>query len=119
MSQIPPPDIQAKRKLQCKDIPDWPILKFLRLIKEGCVLVCYYHMGPFEPHTSSAGTLFDGFQNSVHCAFPQDIRNQSNLIRAKMGKLIAKGLVSGCACGCRGNFQITELGEDYLRDRRI
>jgi len=36
------------------------------------------------------------------------------LIRAKMGQLIKRGLVDGCACGCRGDFYITPAGNEYL-----
>jgi predicted transcriptional regulator len=33
---------------------------------------------------------------------------------AKMAKLIGRGLVDGCPCGCRGNYVITEKGIEYL-----
>jgi hypothetical protein len=28
--------------------------------------------------------------------------------------LIKRGLVSGCTCGCRGDFEITQKGLDFL-----
>lgn len=36
--------------------------------------------------------------------FPQKV------ILAKMNALIRRGFVSGCGCGCRGDFAITERG---------
>ncbi len=36
------------------------------------------------------------------------------LILAKMSQLIKKGLINGCTCGCRGDFEITPKGEEYL-----
>lgn len=40
------------------------------------------------------------------------------VILAKMRALMKKGLVSGCGCGCRGDFELTEdgafLAETYL-----
>lgn len=37
-----------------------------------------------------------------------------NLIRAKARKLIRQGLLSGCACGCRGDFEVTAGGRLWL-----
>lgn len=32
------------------------------------------------------------------------------VIRAKMRRLIKRGFVDGCGCGCRGDFYVTTLG---------
>lgn len=37
------------------------------------------------------------------------------LILSAMRSLIKRGLVEGCCCGCRGDFEITDLGRDTLR----
>jgi hypothetical protein len=34
----------------------------------------------------------------------------SKLALAKMRKMILRGVVGGCGCGCRGDFVITEKG---------
>lgn len=39
----------------------------------------------------------------------------SKLILAKARKLMRKGLLDGCDCGCRGDFVLTERGRDYVR----
>jgi hypothetical protein len=36
------------------------------------------------------------------------------LILAKMNKLLRRGLVDGCGCGCRGDFEITDKGLAFL-----
>lgn len=36
------------------------------------------------------------------------------LVRGKMRRLISRGLVDGCCCGCRGDFTLTDKGREYL-----
>ena len=36
------------------------------------------------------------------------------VVLAKMRKLVKRGLVDGCGCGCRGDFTITERGQEFL-----
>lgn len=80
--------------MQCKDIPDRPILEFLLSHKGQW---CFW------------GAAFD---RNVNVAMPRN--TPYKLVLAKMGMLIRRGLVSGCACGCRGDFEITEKGEAFL-----
>ena len=37
-----------------------------------------------------------------------------NLVLAKARKLIKRGLLDGCACGCRGDFELSAPGRDAL-----
>lgn len=76
--------------MQCKDIPDRPILELLA-------------KKPSEPH----GWVKE-HPHDVSAAFPEGTPDKLKL--AKMGMLIRRGLVSGCACGCRGDFCITGKG---------
>ena len=81
--------------IQCKDIPDKPILEFL---------------------LANKGTWCNWFkdrENSVRVAMPQNLASDK-LILAKMSKLMERGLVDGCDCGCRGDFEITPKGEEWL-----
>lgn len=78
--------------MKCQDIPDRLILEFLLHKKPTLV------------------TSFTGFDNSIHNAVTPPTR----MIMAKMKQLIRKGLLTGCTCGCRGDFQITNKGEEYL-----
>lgn len=86
-------------KLQCKDIPDIPILAFL-------------HNLPKVYDFPNRGTWFFGFDNSVNQSMPNGIGEK--LVLAKMGMLIRRNLVTGCACGCRGDFYLTEKGKQHL-----
>lgn len=80
--------------MKCADIPDLPILRFLSKQKgwstwgKGC----------------SMPTVAD--------AMPQGTPGKLQV--AKMRKLIRRGLVSGCDCGCRGDFELTDAGRKAL-----
>lgn len=87
-------------KLQCKDIPDLPILAFL------------HNLPGFDWRD---GTWFSGFDNSVDQAMPEGISEK--LVLAKMGMLIRRYLVDGCTCGCRGDFKLTDKGRAYLSEK--
>jgi hypothetical protein len=57
-------------------------------------------------------TWFQGYENSIDQAMPVWV--DEDMIQAKMSELIKKGFVSGCDCGCRGDYEITSAGMDYL-----
>ena len=84
--------------MQCKDIPDRAIIAFI------------------ESLDGRWGTWFDYGEeppeNSVVRAMPPG--TPPKLVRAKMAGLIRRGLISGCACGCRGDFEITDKGRVQL-----
>lgn len=91
--------------MQCKDIPIEPILWFLENLP--------YHPGS---NLKMSGTWFWDEtckpENSVARAMPEG--TPEKLVLAKMRNLIRRGFVSGCDCGCRGNFEITQKGLSYL-----
>lgn len=87
--------------MQCKDIPDKPILKFLVMLKEQQLFGTWF--GPYH------------FPNSVGKSMPEDTPRK--LILAKMKQMIHRGVVNGCSCGCRGDFEITEKGLKELGDK--
>ena len=80
--------------MQCKDIPDEPILRFLA-------------QRPGEWHN----WLF-GDEKDVRNAMPREVPEK--LVLGKMRVLIRRGLVDGCPCGCRGDFEITDKGIQWL-----
>lgn len=81
--------------MQCKDIPDIPILEFL--LKNKGHWCNWYFEDKYD----------------VRLAMPNNIPHEK-LIIAKMRSLMRRGLVTGCGCGCRGDFEITDKGEYYL-----
>lgn len=80
-------------KIQCKNIPDARILEYLR--------------------TNGKCFVWDKLGPEIYSAFPQGTPNR--VVMAKMRRLIERGLVSGCACGCRGDFELTEKGRKLLK----
>lgn len=82
--------------MQCKDIPDRPILEFL-------ADPARYEQSP----TGWANWCFED-EHDVTQACPDG--TPSKLVLAKMRQMIRRGVVDGCPCGCRGDFVITEKG---------
>lgn len=86
--------------MQVKDIATGPLLIFVGLKQRelGGRWVCTWD-----------------FEGTMYADLPD------RLFRAKMKNLIKHGLIDGCACGCRGDYQITERGwqyaEQYLLSR--
>ena len=85
--------------MQCKDIPDLPILKFLQDNPGWCTWI---KIDP--PHTQHMPCVLN--------AMPEG--TPSKLARAKMARLIQRDLVTGCTCGCRGDYEITIYGKGYV-----
>lgn len=85
--------------MKCSDIPDRPILEFLAK-----------HLGKW----CTWGPPPDGIR--VPPAVPPTVQDAmpygtpGKLQLAKMRQLKRRGLVSGCPCGCRGDFEITQKG---------
>ena len=83
-------------KLQCKDIPTLPILKYVA--EHGGIGLVWWEAG------------WEG-ERSVRNVMPPV---NDRLALAKMRNLIANGLVDGCSCGCRGDFEITDKGRSRI-----
>lgn len=88
--------------MQAKDIPATPILEFLK----RCADRDSAEFGPTG--TLSFGPDDELRPNSVQHGMPAGV--PFKVARAKMVSLIRRGLVSGCTCGCRGDFEITQKG---------
>ncbi len=89
--------------MQCKDIPDTPILAFLAGPYEGwpvAGLATWFGAPSYQP------------PNSVLNAMPPETPEKLGL--AKMRQMIRRRVVDGCPCGCRGDFVITAKGREEL-----
>lgn len=77
----------VRKAIQCKDIPEQPILDYL------------------DRRNGEWAFLWgDGGEDDISTAFPKDTPRK--LMLAKLGQMIKKGLIDGCTCGCRGDFEI-------------
>jgi hypothetical protein len=87
--------------MQCKDIPDEPILRFV------------------ASHGGKWCNWYFGDECDVRRAMPLGFDTPDNLVVAKMARLIQRGLLGGCPCGCRGDYEMTQKGEAYLCEALI
>lgn len=88
--------------MQAKDIPDKPILTFLATMRGGYAGAGWHNLFPREEYCP---TVLDAIQGDC----PRKVA------LAKMKSLIKRGLVQGCCCGCRGDFELTEKGRDAAK----
>lgn len=82
--------------MKTRDIPTKPILELLAGESDG-----WFQMDS------------NGFFPAVSDAMPPGTPRKLRL--SKMRNLLNRRLVTGCACGCRGDFMITKAGLSYLR----
>jgi hypothetical protein len=79
--------------MKCSDIPEEPIVEFLRKLGSNR-----------DPNIRHWATWFVGFDNSVQNAMPAGV--SPKLVLAKMRQMVKKGSCLGCYCGCRGDFRL-------------
>lgn len=85
------------KKIQVKHVETLPILQFLDNIAPRMAI------------------SFDrDFENSIFHAVPEEIPRKVML--SKLRNMIEKGIIDGCACGCRGDFELTQKGKDILNN---
>lgn len=101
------------KRLQCKDIPDRPVMEFLaRLERQEILLQWEEAEGKIKSFYPKDGSSYSGFANYVGHGMPAG--TPEKLAIAKMGMLIRKGVADGCCCGCRGEFRLTDKGRALL-----
>ena len=83
-----------------KDILDEPILQFLAQHQGKW---CTYGVGYSMP--------------TVQDAMPHGVSKEIQL--EKMKNLVDRDLVEGCTCGCRGDFEITDEGLEFIGASRV
>lgn len=88
--------------MQCKDIADLPVLSHLEA--HGGIGCTVWRGEDGEPINK---------RSALH-AMPPD--TPEKLARAKMAMLKKRGLVDGCGCGCRGDWELTPAGRQWLAD---
>lgn len=87
-----------KGRLQCKDIPELPILRFLA---DQVLNTTHFAVTPVPGWPYCTPTL----RSVPECAdLPEKV------LRRKLGAMARKGIITGCDCGCRGDWRITSCG---------
>lgn len=81
-------------RLQAKDIGDRALLGAVRDLAA---------IKPYGPQWAMLRDLENAF-----ASVPQKV------LLAKCSALIARGLLQGCTCGCRGDFELTSAGRRLL-----
>ncbi len=86
--------------MKCADISDSLILEFL------------------AQHQDTWATWGDPYgMPTVQHAMPDGTPHK--LQRAKMGQLCKRDLIDGCMCGCRGDYEITDKGLEFIGQERL
>lgn len=91
--------------MQCKDIPDLPIVEFVAALDNKRWGTWFMPDDPVQHHHP------DTF-NSVYPLFGEVVPHK--LMLAKMANLMKRGLIDGCPCGCRGDYEITKKGRAFV-----
>jgi hypothetical protein len=95
--------------MQAKDIADETFLEAVRFYNDG--------EAAEQVHVFAGFT----FRSTKRWALVWDLQGigPEKVIRAKVRKLIGRGLLDGCPCGCRGDFEITDKGRVLLDRTRM
>ena len=95
--------------MQAKDIPDDLFVRVVDALSKAPKAYIDHvsfqppvHQFPI-PHSVSRWDV-----NNLIMHVPQKV------IMAKAKALIKKGFLDGCACGCRGDFEVTDAGKSLL-----
>lgn len=86
--------------MQAKDIRDADLLELIRRLSNGFP-VAFNDFGVYRSFKSSSATVFD--IESLWGTIPPKV------IRAKLKSLLKRGLITGCVCGCRGDFEVVDM----------
>ncbi len=92
-------NLYCGRRPKCSDIPDLPILE-----------VMYLNGTPY-----SGWNFF--FEDSDSTELSKHLRKYPyKLAMAKLRSMMKRGLIEGCACGCRGDWELEDKGLEMLKN---
>jgi hypothetical protein len=86
-----------------KDIPDADFIAALEAVSKS--------LGSLYASRWDIGAVLGGFapRTSYEENLPAEVLGvPEKVVLAKARKLVRRGLISGCVCGCRGDFTVTE-----------
>jgi hypothetical protein len=91
--------VEPKPKIQAKHIPDAVMLSIIKQMEGMHTMIAYPdNIKIFEPEPYTTVYLRD------ICNFYPSI--PPKVIQAKLRGMVKRGLIDGCACGCRGDFKV-------------
>lgn len=93
----------ARKSVQAKDIPDRDVLR-------AVVELSAMHWNSTE-RANPPRWVFTSELHSRFDTFPPKV------VSAKLAALVRRKLLDGCACGCRGDFVLTDAGRALLCER--
>lgn len=96
-----------ERRMQAKDIPDGLVLG---IIQAFMVDHPEYRERKFR-HRDLLWSFFWNIEDSLALVMPGV---PSKVLDAKLRALHRRNLITGCTCGCRGDFATTEAGEALI-----
>lgn len=99
--------------MQAKDIKDEDVLNYLA-DRQGKWTSLWY--GSFLKYPEGKNPHTGEVVDDVYYAMPKNTPHKVAL--AKMKALYKRGFVGGCDCGCRGDFEITDKGLEYIGRER-
>ncbi len=91
--------------MKAADIPDIEMLEFIDGLKPGRI-----PKWNLEPYWITRSEILLPEVEYRFRMFPVKV------VRAKLARMIKRGLLNGCACGCRGEFEVTEKGRQVMED---
>jgi len=109
--------------MKVRNIPSLPILEFLGKLERGEIKATYESqeedaVDGIVTWFPSWGVVWAGAKQSVQHAMPAEVRGNEKRVRRKMQSLKDQGLITGCCCGCRGDFELTDKGRSLLVQRK-
>lgn len=87
--------------MKTSDIPDLPILQYLKDHEPDWVCLWFGH---FKTSDESV--------TDIYYAMPEGTPHKLALF--KMRNLYRRKLVDGCPCSCKGDWELTDKGREYL-----
>ena len=98
--------------MKCHEVDPKPVLEFIAACERGEKF--WYPDEDMRPAwgdkvAHQAACAFHGFENSLDKSTPKGVSAQGVAKR-----LISEGLISGCTCGCRGDYELTEKGRQFI-----
>ena len=101
--------------MKADDIPDLALVQLVSECADGICdypMTAGYHGGrPGYGYVAGAGNPHWAYTSELQAKLPQF---PPKVVLAKLRALNKRGLLDGCTCGCRGDWEMTEAGREFL-----